>query len=50
MIIRFISAMFCGALLVLVTTTGSFAQMGGGSHSLDPLRHISLLAVSVSTR
>jgi hypothetical protein len=31
--IRFIGAMICGVLLVLVTTTGGFAQIGGWSPS-----------------
>jgi hypothetical protein len=46
MTIRFIGTMLCGVLLVLVTTTGGFAQMGGWSppaSSRDIMEHVATI-------
>jgi len=52
MTIRLISAMFCGVLLVLVTTTGSFAQTGGftpsaSASSRDIAEHLATVRAEI---
>jgi hypothetical protein len=52
MSIRFISAMFCGVLLVLATPTGGFAQTGGWSppasaSSRDIAEHVATVRAEI---